>query len=673
MKKTTIDAGLLPHMWLTWSTTKGDFWLDCSTGEKYDYFPNTSGRYDPNVAIIKSGSKPRYGYAKYHKDIDMLELAEVTIDTTRKGEPKEWKYSGEKYFVKHDKDILDEYGDIRTNRFTLSQYHSSYDFKGFLGFFYRIGYYKNVEEFKKFLGSDTYTVGSGRVVDVSQVWHIQEWYKTKQKIRGAGKQQKLTDELTSMPLSDVSGLCDKYPVITVQDRWYTSSVDGIIYFERINDEWSVLRVFKRDCNNEPIEKERMYLHDNGTNRIVAPGKEGWIPTKLKNEWSYYRFVNEEEASEKCNRIKYILPMIKDVAPSYIKYALVTILRFPELEQMANLGYATDATHIAKSKTPAADLKNLFGGYYNGKEKTFLRKAGMTKRQFDHYMLKYSDQSNYDSSKRKIRAALTEMRKIFGNDLTPIDDNTFQKYLHGLSKMQFGWRGQIYPQLENFNIDRNKFIKNAIRLSEKHPNVYQLLDDTLNSYYRINRNTRPEVNWYFDNYSDIVRTHDVLDDLRRVQEAEQRAMYNMAEAERRKKEEEKRAKIDEERKQYEYEDDDYVIRLPNDLNEIVREGDRQHICIGGYTSRHAFGDTNLFFLRKKNEPTIPFYAIEMNNEKRIVQIHGFGNAWLGNNPEAIPTVVRWLRKNGIRCDEKILTCTSRGYCSTNNYVVMPVVD
>ena len=149
MKKTTIDSRLLPHMWLNWSTTKGDFWLDCNTGEKYDCPPLLSGRYDPNVHIIKSGSHPRYGYAKYHKDLDMLELAEVTLDTTRKGEPKAWRYAGEKYFLKKDKTVLDEYGDVRTNRFILSQYHHSYDFKGFLSFFYRIGYYKNVDEFKK--------------------------------------------------------------------------------------------------------------------------------------------------------------------------------------------------------------------------------------------------------------------------------------------------------------------------------------------------------------------------------------------------------------------------------------------------------------------------------------------------------------------------------------------
>jgi hypothetical protein len=136
---------------------------------------------------------------------------------------------------------------------------------------------------------------------------------------------------------------------------------------------------------------------------------------------------------------------------------------------------------------------------------------------------------------------------------------------------------------------------------------------------------------------------------------------------------KREELDKERKVYEYEDDTYVIRLPKDSNEIIREGSVQRICIGGYTSRHALGQTNLFFLRRKSDPTTPFYAIEMDNTKRIVQIHGFGNSWLGNNPEAIPTVVRWLRKNEIKCEVKILTCKAKGYGAVNDYVPMPVVD
>ena len=216
-------------------------------------------------------------------------------------------------------------------------------------------------------------------------------------------------------------------------------------------------------------------------------------------------------------------------------------------------------------------------------------------------------------------------------------------------------------------------KNLVRLSNKEQRIYNIVNDALSQYRSLSMSRRPEVDWFFDDVSDAVRAHDALTELHRIEQEERRALYNAQEAERLKKEEEKRKKVDEERKQYEYEDDNYVIRLPKDCAEIVREGSMQRICIGGYTSRHSLGDTNIFFLRKKSDPDMPFYAIEMNNSKCINQIHGFGNRWLGNNPEAIPTVIRWLRKNEIKCTNDILTCKAIGYGKTNEYVPMPVVD
>ena len=477
-----------------------------------------------------------------------------------------------------------------------------------------------------------------------------------------------------MPVSDTSDLGERFPITKETDGRYFNTVGGLIYFEKLTDGWSVLRVFSRpyNINEKLIEVERMYLHDDGTNRIVSPTPNGWVPSKQNRDWRGYRFANKEEAMSQCSRLKYILPLVEDEKSGKVKTCLMTILRFPEIEQMISLGYESQAKQIARSDTPKADLKFMFGDYYKEKEKTILRKAGLTKPQLDKYMALLDNNDYYIG--RRCRNALIEMRKFFGDDLTHIDPVTFGKYCNAFVQMQGGgYRSEIYPDVEHWGIDRNKFIRNAIRLGEKHENVYRVLNDTLNGYRALNFGTRPEINWYFDNYSDIVRAHDAIDELKRAQDAERRALWDKQAADRMKKEEEKRKKVDEERKKYEYEDDAYLIRLPNDSNEIVREGNMQRICIGGYTTRHALGETNLFFLRKKEDPSMPFYAIEMDNRNVIVQIHGYCNRWLGQNPEAIPTVVRWLRKNGIKCDQKILTCTATGYGSNNHYVAMPVVD
>jgi hypothetical protein len=673
MKTTTIDLSILPEMWLNWETTKGRFYLDCKTGQKYTEKPEALNkyRYRGNVRLINSGSQPRFAYAKYHEDIERLELAEITMETTRKEEAKQWKYVGNKYFLGKDKSVVDENGNTVTSNFYLSRYHRSNDFKGFLSMFYRIEIPSNVSEFKKFLGSDTYVVGSGRMVNVSYCWHIQEWYKTTQKVRGKGKQQKLTDELIEMGVEDVDDIIlsrmKEDSFIDVYGGYYNPSA---LYYERLDDGWSVLRHFKLFGENQVKEVERMYIHDDGGNRIVTPSKDGWVPAKQTQSYNSVKFINRYEAMNQCDRLKYIVPILCEESDTSFRNCLISVLRFPALEQMISLGHKKMSVKIARSNTPKADLSALFGGYYNEREKSIYKKAGMNRHQFTTHMMQVEADGVYYG---RASAVLKEMRDVFGNGFVHLDNTTFDKYYYAFRGMMQGYRNAIYPQLKQLDIDREKFIRNAIRLGDKNRNVYNLLNDTLNQYMRLNTGTEPEINWFFDSYSDVVRAHNAIDELQRAQQEERRAMWDMAEAERRKKEEAKRIKLDEERKKWEYEDSDYIIRLPKDLSEIVSEGSKQRICIGGYTTRHAMGDTNIFFLRRKKELDAPFYAIEVNKYKEVVQIHGYCNMWLGNNPEAIPTVIRWLRKNGFKCKKEILTCTAKGYCSVNHYVPMPVVD
>lgn len=673
MKTTTIDASLMPKVWLEWKTTKARFYLDCATGEKYTKTPEclTMAIRDNTAVVVSSNSKPRFAYAKYHEDIEMLELAEVTIDTTRKAEPKAWRYSGNKYFLGKDKVVVDENGNVCNQNFYMSQYHVGANFKGFLSLYNRLNnkMQSPVKEFKKFLGNSTYTVGSGRTAIVRSPWNIEEWYCTKQKVKGPGREQKRVDKLVSMPLSDVSNLGEKYPIKTIQiNSYYKRELNGIMYYERLTDGWSVIRMFNRSSSDPtPREHERMYLHDGGANRITSLSGDNWIPAKSAYDyWLRYQFVNIEEAMEKCNRLKYILPMFNE-SDHDIHRCIINTLRFPEIEQFAKLGYNDFAMRIANTNTPKAEVKNEFM-YYNDKTTNLLKKVGLNKHQLDTCLSYTKRRYGYTYK------VLELMREMFGETLNHMNNATFDEYFNEINAICNQSWGRPFKNLAYVrDVDKGKFIKNAIRLGKKNPDIYGAINDTINQYVNLNVGTHPEINWYFDSCSDVIRAHDAIGELKRAQDAERRAMYDLAAAERMKKEEEKRKKTDEERKKYEYEDENFIIRLPNNGNEIIREGNIQHICIGGYVTRHATGGTNLFFIRRKNAPEVPFYAIEMNNHKQIIQIHGAYNKWLGNNPEVIPTVVRWLRKNEIQCDKRILTCTSTGYGSNGNYIPMPVVD
>lgn len=674
MKQTTLDKELLPRIWLYWQTTKDNFFLDCQTGEKTNHAPQgikfggdrgPDGVWRCNGNIrLNANSKPVYAYVKYHDDIEMLEIAAVTLDTTRKAEPKEWRYAGNKYFIDKHKVVYDENGKVPSN-YSLYTGHSSYDFKHILSFLYNLNYHPNaVEEIKRFIGGPTFTISSGRVVNIEYLYHLQVWYKTSQKVRGKGKQTKLAEKLTAMPHGDISNLLERYPDFKMPEPRYCGIIVGIIYYERLEDGWSVLRMLtKKYSADSLVENERMYLHDDGTNRIVTKSGSNWVPAKQMQHWSScYKFINRDEAMEKCKRLKYLLPLF-DADDMKIRQYIMTALRFPEVEQLMKLGCVNEAKSIAGSSTPRADLKDMFGGYYDEKEKSLLKKAGLTKHQFDRLMNKH---------KRERSNVIRRMRDFFGDEFIHLDNATFDEYFDAFRSVSPSLYSGYYNHVERLNLDLKRVMKNIIRLAKRNDNVYHLYPDTMSMYIRLNEGTQPAVDWYFDSLSDLNRMHDAIMELYNQQQAEQWARWNMAEAERLKKEEEKRIKLDEKRKEWEYEDDEFIIRLPRDGAEIIAEGSKQHICIGGYVSIHSVGETNLFFVRKKSEPEVPFYAIEVRNNV-VIQIHGFANCWLGNNPEAIPSVVRFLRKNKFKCDEKILTCTATGYGQINNYIRMPVVE
>lgn len=677
MKHTTIDSSILPKAWLTWTTTKATFYVNCETNEKSNDRPDVdfSWRNRLQNLLVNSGAKPYWAYAKYHDDIDMLELACATFDTRRTAESHEWKYAGNKYFINKSKQVFDEnLVPCDCNYYLYPQHRTSY-FKGFLDMLIRLDSHPNAtKEFHKFLGRDSYTIGNGKTVKAEWFWHIREWYIRKQKEASSskGKEQALVDKLTSIPLQDIDIISKQYPVLKkeVMQSWgaYTYTMSNLIHFEKVDENWSVLRIIARSSNGEhATEVERMYISENGKNRVCTPARDGWIPQKRHKDWNRhtYYIANKEEAMSQSKRLKYILPVINE-DEGYLKRVLFNTLRFPEIEQLIKMGYDDFAEDIAESDTPKADLKNFFG-MYNEKEKNTLRKIGLTKHQLDFIMMNYPNHSR-DSSK-----ALRETRELFGDNFAHLDKKTFEEYFATFFEIYCRIYSGYDSYLARYNLDKKKFLKCLIRLRKANGAiVYSMTRDTFNMYSSLNYGTQPEMDWYFDSYSDLTRAHDAIMALQQAQYEERRAIYDKQAAERRKKEEEKRKELDKTRKEYEYEDDDYIIRLPIDSAEIVNEGTKQRICIGGYTSDHALGRTTLFFLRKKSEPDKPFYAIEMKNDN-IIQIHGFGNRWLGNNPEAIPTVIRWLRKNGFKCTDHILTCTATGYGSTNNHCAMPVVE
>ena len=73
----------------------------------------------------------------------------------------------------------------------------------------------------------------------------------------------------------------------------------------------------------------------------------------------------------------------------------------------------------------------------------------------------------------------------------------------------------------------------------------------------------------------------------------------------------------------------ILVVPSSGDEIRAEGTALHHCVGGYVERVAKGETNIFFVRKTDEPDKPYFTLEWNHN-HVVQCRGAYNC--GMPPE-----------------------------------------
>lgn len=93
--------------------------------------------------------------------------------------------------------------------------------------------------------------------------------------------------------------------------------------------------------------------------------------------------------------------------------------------------------------------------------------------------------------------------------------------------------------------------------------------------------------------------------------------------------------------YNMQDDKYLIRALESVEDFKREGVNNHNCVGTYADRAMKGKVKVFVLRKVDAPEISFVTIELAlDEKSIRQCYGTGNRL--PDPEVKAWVDHWLK-------------------------------
>lgn len=687
-------------------------WVGCNNNGKptyYNYYQddNLQGIGHGNIKasnrlLLNAGSECIYYYFKYDDELEIVEVSIINIDThrynskfTQEENVRTWFRDPEytTFFMERgSKEKYDVNGNIIVN------FHYPYKWRHF-DRVYRTnfdGYIKEMrrmhtlktcaKEFERFADGSLYGT-CGRALNPFYTYDLEDWFRRDVVKRNKGVVGKKIDELCNKPMKNLDYLKEMYKEEPSDNRYYHSGKD-IIYIDLdVDKEWAILRYLFRRNNGSLDESYRVMVHNNG--KVILARKIGpndWTTaTNITNGWrgSKGEIVNYEEMKNH-RRLSYIADMVATFPENARLGKIITILRNPVAEQLYKAGYRCISKNILIDNGFNTHIKDMFGEV-NLKEKSLFTKFGVSKNQMDTLEKYFESKQNYNSSGSYYSRdygfrSVGMIKSLFGtNDISNIDADTFSNLIgmiDMMGKCSYAFNIKEYfglPEHLGYTVQQQikiwlKLYRVALKYQKdggftynsRNNNVFHLLKDTISVYNKFPENMRPAFDIAkVDSYSDVVRLHDGITNLYNAMRTEIMDANN-------KEKEEKMKKLDEKRKKvFEAEDDEFLIRLPLKLSEIVEEGSKLSHCVGGYTDRHATGSTTILFLRKKSDKDKSFYTIECHGtdpKKGITvnQIHGHCNKWLGNNPEAIPFVLRWLRDKGIQCRDEIVLSTAKGY-------------
>ena len=163
---------------------------------------------------------------------------------------------------------------------------------------------------------------------------------------------------------------------------------------------------------------------------------------------------------------------------------------------------------------------------------------------------------------------------------------------------------------------------ALQLYKDYVNIVKLMD--------MSRHMRPQ----FDTFEDIVRMHD-----------DAVAAYNMQKNAIEAAKFEKRIDV---WKKWEYDKNEkYQVITPLKPQDLANEGIRLHHCVKSYIQRVANGETNIVFIREKNNIEAPFFTVEVGNKGTIEQVHGFGNRNVDSEPGLDKFIKEWTKAKKLK--------------------------
>ena len=415
--------------------------------------------------------------------------------------------------------------------------------------------------------------------------------------------------------------------------------DRYCHSQRLSENIVVLRLFEKSVNGVWeyarlfVDDERVYpcyCHCGQVSRCESKDSTFWT-SKNKTNVSIKGTVLEK-------RLPYLENRNTDELPLQIIYGMEYIL----IEQMEKLGFHKycNAFYSVKRldtrmfmKNPTEMSKKKSATIFDVYSKSELKRLVLFKR-----FIKTKDNSNLllelfnNSGIENI-----DFYKQFAKNLRQEDfDDFFKYYVHCLVYIGARVRGK------QMTIVANKIWTQFIEVKNKHGKrsyvSHELIRMLRDTYNMLDKVYCDDVAYYRDiiavskmvEEQDIRSKHDTISCL---------AKYNQYPKER-------FDIICKRHKSKEYENEQFLIRLPEDTDEIITEGSKMNHCVGSYIDSVMDGNSIIFFMRKKELPDKPYVTIELGKNGELYQVKCNSNRYLASET-ALDFLTNWAKAKKIK--------------------------
>ena len=488
------------------------------------------------------------------------------------------------------------------------------------------------------------TLGSNDMLTLTSLESLASFTAYKEAKGRSGPKQRRIDELVKIELAE--------PIFTSKP-FLNNKVSAL---SKVADNICCLRTFMGD-GEKFHEGGRVYISDD---EVIACKKnfEGkYLNTTLSCNLFHWKFSLSyiEENCIKGTKLEYIQDICNICENEQKTQAIISFLYYPLVEKIYRYNKNTKDTvlKIITSYSPRQAINNILG------KPDLSKKALNSMLGLNKYQLRVFVEDDMLDSLAGFKFIFSLPDTFYYNyeeniNISFIDNKSFDK-IYSMFKFLYNKKNS-YQGIEcmkrMYDAYGLEVLCNAL---EQIPTIMDMHDEYLmknkmnyrnyssapfvlySDYLRTVRLLGDKKNFrpYFKDYDELVRLHDAAS-----------LCYNLKkDAIKEKAFEAVLGRWD--KFEFAPPEDDFAIVAPKKAAEIASEGILLHHCVKSYIDLVIAKRTNILFLRRKCDIDKPYFTIELDNNKVIQQVHGFGNSNLEPNSKELDFIKKWAKSKKLK--------------------------